>query len=462
MSENKKKIRNLSLFALTWPIFIEALLHMLMGNADTLMLSQYSDDSVAAVGVSNEVMRFIVVMFGFIATGTSVLIAQQLGADNAKKAKEVAVVALAANLISGLVLSLFLIFGSSMIFNLMGLDESLLGEASLYLAIVGGFAFVQALLMTCGAILRSHRFTRDVMYVTVGMNILNIIGNYLVIFGPFGLPVYGVTGVAIVTAGCRFLGLIVIFSVLLKRINGSLPFAYLFQGIPRIELRNLLKIGIPTAGEHFSFNTMQLLITSFIATIGTEALTTKVYTQNLMMLVLLCALAIGQGTQIIIGYHVGAKNLNAAYKRCISSLKIAVCLSTSVAIMFYLLSKPLLGIFTDNVEIITMGSTLLLLAIIIEPGRTFNVICINSLRAAGDAKFPVYIGIFSMWLICVPIAYLLGIHFGLGLIGVWIAFAVDEWFRGIFMLRRWKQGKWREMSFVTETKEKQGDGSPAS
>ncbi|MFA9558386.1 MATE family efflux transporter [Evansella sp. AB-rgal1] len=445
-----KKIRNLSLFALTWPIFIESLLHMLMGNADTLMLSQYSDDAVAAVGVSNEVMRFIVVMFGFIATGTSVLIAQQLGAGKERKAREVAVVALAANLVSGLVLSAFLIFGSTGIFGFMGLDEALLGEASLYLSIVGGFAFVQALLMTCGAILRSHRFTRDVMYVTVGMNILNIIGNYFVIFGPFGLPVYGVTGVAVVTSVCRLIGLVIIFLVLLKRLNGSLPFSYLFQGFPRLELKNLLKIGVPTAGEHFSFNTMQLLITSFVVAIGTEALTTKVYTQNLMMLILLCALAIGQGTQIIIGYHVGAKQLESAYKRCISSLKVAVCLSISVAIGFYLLSKPLLGIFTDNTDIITLGSTLLLLAVIIEPGRTFNVICINSLRAAGDVKFPVYIGIFSMWLICVPIAYILGIYFGLGLIGIWIAFAVDEWFRGLCMLRRWKQGKWREMSFVSE------------
>lgn len=76
--------KKLTLFALTWPIFIELLLHMLMGNADTLMLSMYSDNSVAAVGVANQILSLIIVMFGFIATGTAVLVAQHFGANNQK------------------------------------------------------------------------------------------------------------------------------------------------------------------------------------------------------------------------------------------------------------------------------------------------------------------------------------------------------------------------------------------
>ncbi|OLS39560.1 MATE family efflux transporter [Alkalihalophilus pseudofirmus] len=455
MTKKAKTARNATLFALTWPIFIEILLHMLMGNADTLMLSQYSDDAVAAVGVSNQLLMVIIVMFGFIATGTSVLVAQHLGANQDEDAGRVATVSIIGNFIFGLFLSLLLFAAGPAILLMMGLPEELLKEATLYLQIVGGFSFIQSVLMTIGAVLRSHQFTKDVMYITIGMNILNVIGNYLFIFGPFGIPVLGVTGVAISTTISRTLGLIVIAFVLFYRLKGRLPFSFMRRSFPSYELKSLLKIGIPSAGEHLSYNGSQLVITFFIVMMGTEALTTKVYTQNIMMFILLFAIAIGQGTQIIIGHQVGAKKLDEAYERCIRSLKIAIAVSTSMAVIVYFSSRPLLSIFTNNEQIITAGATLLLLTIILEPGRAFNLVVINCLRAAGDVKFPVYLGILSMWGVSIPVAYFFGVHMGLGLVGVWIGFIADEWLRGLLMLWRWRQGHWREMSFVRRSKEDQ-------
>ena len=195
----------MTLFALTWPIFIEIFLHMLMGNADTLMLSQYSDDSVAAVGVSNQILSLIIVMFGFVATGTAILVAQHLGAREDRLAGEVSIVSIAVNLGFGLFLSLALVFFSEPILLSMDLPRSLMNEASSYLKIVGGFAFIQALIMTAGSIMRSYGYTKDAMYITIGMNIINVIGNYLFIFGPFGVPVLGVEGVAISTIASRLI-----------------------------------------------------------------------------------------------------------------------------------------------------------------------------------------------------------------------------------------------------------------
>ncbi|WP_332630369.1 MATE family efflux transporter [Halalkalibacter flavus] len=443
----KQTKRNLTLFAITWPIFIEIMLHMIMGNADTLMLSQYSDDAVAAVGVSNQLMSVIIVMFGFIATGTSILIAQLLGAKKEKKASQLAVVSLAANVVIGLLLSIILLFFSETFLRLMSLPKELMDSAVTYLRIVGGFAFIQALIMTIGAIIRSHGFTRDAMYVTVGMNIVNIFGNYVLIFGAFGFPVLGVTGVAIATVFSRSIGVIVLLYLLYKRLDGKLPFSFL-RTFPKLEVKSLLKIGIPTAGEHLSYTGSQLVITYFIATMGTEALTTKVYAQNIMMFILLFSVALGQGTQIIIGHQVGANKIEEAYKRCIRSLKIAITVSATMAILFYFLSRPIFSIFTSNESIIGLGSLLLLLTIILEPGKAFNLVVINSLRAAGDVRFPVYMGILSMWGVSVTISYTLGIYFGLGLIGVWIAFTLDEWLRGLLMLWRWRGRKWQRMAFV--------------
>ncbi|WP_335870040.1 MATE family efflux transporter [Bacillus sp. 2205SS5-2] len=446
MSKNQKK---LTLFSLTWPIFIEIFLHMLMGNADTLMLSQFSDESVAAVGVANQILSIIIVMFGFVATGTSILIAQNLGAKNDGTAGEISVVALGANLVFGLALSGVLLLFSQPLLMLMDLPGELLPEAAIYLKIVGGFAFIQALIMTVGAIIRSYGFTRDAMYITLGMNALNAFGNYVFIFGAFGAPILGVKGVAISTITSRLIGLIVALFLMYKRTNSTFTILSLFK-LPKSHLSNLLRIGVPSAGEHLSYNGSQIVITYFITMLGTQALTTKVYTQNIMMFIFLFSFAISQGTQILIGHQVGAQKFEQAYQRCIKSLRIGITISFFMSVIFSIFSKNLLAIFTDNPEIIASGSVLIFLTIILEPGRSFNLVIINALRAAGDVKYPVFIGILSMWGVSVTLSYILGIYFGLGLVGVWMSFIVDEWLRGLIMLRRWKSKVWIRKNFVKE------------
>ncbi|MEQ6375442.1 MATE family efflux transporter [Bacillaceae bacterium S4-13-56] len=441
--------KKLTLFTLTWPIFVEVLLHMLMGNADTLMLSQYSDNAVAAVGVSNQILSVIIVMFGFVATGAAILVAQNLGADREKEAGTIAMTSLGLNLWFSLALSIGLFVFSEQILGIMDLPKELMGEASVYMTVVGGLIFVQAMIMTVGAILKSYGYTKDTMYVTIGMNILNVIGNYFVIFGPFGFPVFGVVGVAYSTSISRFIGFLVLLFLLLKRSEGSLPIRS-FLSYQKAHVKSLLQIGIPSAGEHLSYNASQMLITYFIAQMGTVAITTKVYTQNIMMFIFLAAIAIGQGNQILIGHMIGAGEIEDAYKRCIRSLILSIFISIGMAGIVLYFAQPLLGIFTNNETIIAEGATLLLLTVILEPGRAFNLVVINSLRAAGDVRFPVYMGILSMWGISVTFAWFFGLYLGWGLVGVWIGFIADEWLRGIIMLYRWKGRKWVTMAFVSK------------
>src|SRR5690625_2413214 len=318
--------------------FIEILLHMLMGNVDTLMLSQYSDDSVAAVGVSNQILSVVVVMFGIVAQGAAVLISQNIGAQNNQEAAEISVMSISINLWFSLFLSGVLSMGATFILKLMSLPTEIMGDATIYMQLVGGLIFVQALIMTTGAILRSYGHTKDTMVVTIVMNIINVIGNYLVIFGPFGFPVLGVAGVAYSTAISRFLGFIVLLSLLIKRTEGELNFKDFFR-YQKHQLKSLLQIGIPSAGEQLSYNASQMVITYFMAQMGAVALTTSVYTRNIMMFIFLFAMAIGQGTQILIGRMVGAGQIKVAYQRGIKSLKISTIISFSMALLIYFTGK---------------------------------------------------------------------------------------------------------------------------
>lgn len=441
-SKQQETVKKLTLFALTWPIFIEMMLHMLMGTVDTFMLSQYSQESVAAVGVSVQIMNMVNIMFNLVAAGTTVLVSRSIGARLLDQAHRIAGTSLVMNLGIGLLLSFILVIASEPALRLIGIEESLLPEAKTYLMINGVFIFIQALLMTSSAILKSHGFTRNTMFITIGMNVINAFGNYLVLFGPFGIPVLGVPGIAVVAVVSRTIALIAMIVLLYRK--AQLPFTRdIFRPVKE-HITGLLKIGIPSAGENLSFNIMNLVVTGFILQIGTVAYITRVYSMNLMFYIMLIALAVGQGTQILVARMVGAGELQLAYKRGLKSLYIGMASSFIAAIVFTIFGEPLFRIFTDDPDIIALGKKLLMISIILETGRAFNIVLINSLRAVGDVRFPVYMAIWSMWGISVPVGYLLGIHLGYGLVGIFIGFAMDEWARGLCMLWRWRRRRWMD------------------
>lgn len=230
------------------PIFIETLLIMMLGAVDTIMLSRHSDSSVAAVGVVNQIIMLTFLVFEVINLGTSVLCSQYLGARLQKKVVQVVGVSILVNIVVGVSVSLLLFFGAGPILRLMGLTSELMTDGMDYMRIVGAFAFFQAISLTLSASLRSANKAIYPMLVTVVVNILNIIGNYSLIFGRFGFPELGVEGAAISTAFSRGVSMILLFIILFRKHIHRFPVAY-FRPFPWIELKNLMKIGLPSAGR---------------------------------------------------------------------------------------------------------------------------------------------------------------------------------------------------------------------
>lgn len=439
--------KKLSLFAVTWPIFIDSVLRMMLGTADVFMLSRISDQAAGAIGLANEIIAFRILMFGFVGIGTSVAVTQYLGAGKPETASRVSALAITMNLIFGLVVSAVIAGLGEQVMRLMHLDSALIGVANRYLMIIGAFLWVEAVSYAVSSIIRAHGYTRDVMYVTLGVNIVHVTGNYLLIFGHFGFPELGVTGAAISTVVCRMIGLAVLLVLLYRRVSSPIRLKD-YADFDKTRVKQVLSIGLPAAGEHLAWQSQYMMIMSFINIIGQTALSAHIYVYNVSAYFMALAMAIGMGTEIIVGHMVGAGELQAAYRRLLRSLRISLLLTFAVVVVAALFREGLIGLFTDSREIIAAGSAIFLLSIVLEPGRTFNLVVINSLRAAGDARFPVLMGVMSMWGVCVPLAYWLGIHWQMGLLGIWIAFAVDEWLRGILMLIRWRSRAWEKKALV--------------
>ena len=435
------------LASLAGPIFIETLLVMTLGAVDTFMLSRYSDNSVAAVGVVNQLMNLVFLLFEVISLGTSILCSQYIGAGRRDKVVQVVGISLMFNLLSGVILSSCLYFFADDMLLLMGLRPDLMSEGLPYMKIVGGFAFFQAISLSLSASLRSADKAKYPMYVSIVVNILNIIGNYTLIFGKFGMPALGVEGAAISTSVCRFVSVVILFVVLFKKHIPSFP-KELFTPFPWVELKNLLKIGIPSAGEHFSYSLSQVVITYFINMISNQALATRSYVVNIVMFTYIFALSIAQGGAILIGHLVGIKKIKAAHAIGKRVMRLGVAMSVSLSLVTAIFGRHILGMLTTDPWIISTGATILWIEILLENGRALNFFGVNSLRSAGDIYFPVLVGIVVMWGVQVVGSYVLGISLGWGLIAMWAVFALDENIRGFIFLRRWNSFKWVGKSFV--------------
>lgn len=433
--------------ALAGPIFVETLLVMMLGAVDTFMLSRYSDNSVAAVGVDNQLMNLVFLLFEIVSLGTSILCSQYIGAGRRDKVIQVVGISLLFNTLFGLAISAVLIFMAEDLLMWMGLRPDLMADGLPYMKIVGGFAFLQAISLSLSASLRSADKAKYPMYVSMVVNVLNIIGNYTLIFGKFGMPALGVEGAAISTSICRLVSVIILFVVLLKKHIPSFP-KELFTPFPWGELKNLLKIGIPSAGEHISYSLSQIVITYFINIISNQALATRSYVTNIVMFTFIFAISIAQGGAILIGHLVGMKKIQAAYTIGKRIMRMGVTMSVSLSLLTAIFGKQILSMLTSDPWIITTGASILWVEVLLEHGRALNFFGVNALRSTGDIYFPVNVGICVMWTVQVIGSYVLGISMGWGLVAMWAIFALDENIRGFIFVHRWNSFKWAGKGFV--------------
>lgn len=440
--------KKISLFSLTWPILIENILFMLLGIIDVYALSTYDDVASASVNTANQIISICNILFAVTSNASAVIISQNLGAGNRQKASKTAAIAISFNLILGIVASFVLAVFSRQLMSALGATGKILDFGSEYLMIVGGFMFTQALLNSMMVIFRNHGYTRISMYVTAIMNIINTILDLTFVMGWFGMPVLGIFGVAMATTFSRIVGLVIIAVLFFKKVE-KFSFFKLLKPVPLEDFASMMKIGIPSAFESLNYNISQLVVTAVALAFLTEnEYIAKSYLQNIASLFFIFSLSIGQASQIMTSHLVGNKNFDGAYKSGWKAMGIGFSVSVLMSFIGILFRYQIIGIFTDNSEVILIGGTVICVNLVLEMGRSSNLIIINSLRGAGDVYFPTIVAIFSMWIISTLGSYILAVPCGLGLTGMWIAFAADECFRGILMLFRWYGKKWTKKSVV--------------
>lgn len=437
---------------LSLPIFAELLLQLLVGNIDQLMISKLGSAAVAAVGNGNQVMAVVIFVLETTSAATTILLTQNLGAQSGEDScNEVATVGLSVSALFSILIGLILLFLPHLLFELLRTPAEAFDGSCLYLKIVGGTVLIQGLYIQLCAILRSYTLLREVVVISVIMNLLNVIGNLLLINGWWGFPKLGIVGAAAATVLSKLAGLLLAVWVLYKKCPVRFSLRYLFP-FPKETVRRLLGIALPLGTESLSYNVSQIFILRFINLMGTTVIATKVYASMLANVSYIYTVAIAQATQIIVGYLMGAGKVEEASRRVWSTTRIALVISEFITLLLLLFCDPIYSLFTTDPAIHALGRQILLVELALELGRTINIIMVKTLTTAGDVWFPVAIGIFSMWTIAVFGGWLLGHSLSWGLVGIWVAMAFDECLRGILFTVRFRRGGWKKKRLVSERK----------
>lgn len=446
----EKMNTNKNLFLMSLPIFVELLLQLLVGNVDQMMVSRVSQKSVASIVNANQIMNLIIIVLSMASTAVTVILSQYLGAEDEENASRTCMVSVVMIGLVSIVSTVLVFAGHVPLYKALHVPEEIFGEASLYLLIVGSLIIVQGLYLTFSAIIRAFAMMKEVMVVSIIMNVLNIIGNAILINGWFGLPQLGAVGAAISTDISKVVGLALMILLFAKRTGVKMGFRYLVP-FPVGILKNLCLLAIPTGIESFSYNLSQMIILGIVNSFGTMVTVTKGYCSIFANIDYVYAMAIATATQIVMGYLIGAKKIDLIEKRVNATLKVALAACVGMAVLLFAGSNYVFLIFTDNPEIIELGRRILFIEIFLEIGRAVNIVMTKCLIAAGDAVTPTVVGVAFQWGVAAAGAWLFGLVFNWGLEGVWIAMAVDECLRGLIFVIHFKRERWKKNFRSVET-----------
>lgn len=430
-----------SLVALTWPLFAELVLGLVVGLVGLWLASRMSDTASGAFALSNHVQASFFLLFRIISMGVSVVITQNLGAGNRAGADDTARASLGASTWLGLGAGVAVAVFAGPLLRLLNAPDNVMPLAEPYLQVLSISLALDAFNASMGAVMRAHMHTRDTLLNMIAMHSLHLAICWPLMVGVGPLPAMGLAGFAVAAAISRAFG--VVFHLWLWRWRLQLvPQAHDWWRMRWRRLGPALHIGLPGAAENIAYRLALMVTVALVARMGADALAVHSYTMQVMYFILVFGLAVGFASEILVGHLVGARQLHEAHRLVRKSLRWGLLVSTGVSLTAALTAPWTLQLFTQDPHIIEQATTLLWITVLLEPGRTFNLVVINALRATGDARFPVVAGAASMVFVMAGGAWLLGVVFELGLVGVWIAYAADEWVRGLIMCARWWRLGW--------------------
>ena len=437
------------IWALAWPTIVEQVLQVSVTFADSAMVGALGERATAAISVTSSTIWLVNGWMNALALGFGVLMARHLGAGKGDRAKIVVRQALLTTLGFGLFLSMLFIQIARFLPTWIGAEETVRPLSQQYLTIIAIGYIPNLLMITISTLLRLSGDTKRPLYLNAFNNAANILFNLFFIFPSIKLGSWvilglglGVRGAAMATTlACTLTAILLVF-VLFKgdhkiriSVRGSWKFDTSIQ-------KQALRLGIPIALERSTLSLGQIALTKMVGTLGTTALAAHFLAISAESITYLPASGFSTAATTLVAQSLGREDKALAKRYANLCVLWGTLMMSLMGLVLYMFSPQLMTLFTRTAPVIVLGAKVLRIEAFAQPAFGLSILVFGVMRGGGDTKGPFLISLAGMWLLRLPLAFLLLKLTSLGLASIWIAMMSDLMLRGAICLYRYRKGTW--------------------
>ncbi len=435
-----KEIRR-SLLVMALPAIGENVLQMLLGISDTAFLGHYDWRVMTAVGTANQVVFIFQAVLVAISTGSMVLISNSYGARNQHRVNLIAWHAIYLSIVVGLILSVGSLFSGNLLSLLFPSSDAFMqmNGAKYLQTIMVGFP-AMSIMVVLGAALRGAGDTRSPLIAAAIANGLNVFLDYSMIFGKFGFPEMGAFGAALATVLSRVVGSVIIIVLLFR--NRGISMTRRPQRLSRWMLREVFVLGLPASIENFGFSLGVLVFANILFIASPQAYAAHRIGIQVESLSFMPAWGMGVAITALVGIYNGSRQRRLSIGVVRQGWFIALTISSIIGIAITLFPDLFISIFTNETSLIEEARLPVRIIGLFQVVMGTDYAVTGALRGMGDTSFPMKSSLVAMWLIRLPLGYVLVRYFGMGLFGAWIGMMADMVLRTALKFVRFYSGKW--------------------
>ena len=429
---------------IAWPSLVELTLTQLASMVDLMMVGQLGPWAITAVGLTTQPKFLLMTMFMAMNVGATAMVARYKGAGRQDKANEVMRQSLVLTFVLGAIASVIGFFTSGTLISFMGATEDAVqagGTVYLQIQMIGLLGV--ALTSTITATLRGVGDSRTPMIYNAIANIVNVIFNYLLIYGNMGFPRMEVAGASLATIIGQFVAMFLAFGSIMKRgkylhLNLREKFKPDFT-----EIGHIVDIGLPAMIEQLVMRAGLIIYSKTVAGLGTVAFATHQVCMNILSLSFMNGQAFAVSATSLMGQSLGKKRHDMAQAYTSRTRTMGMCISLALAVCFFFFGGQIVALYSGDDSLVAMGSRIMMMVAIVQPFQSSQLILAGALRGAGDTKVTAVITFITVLFVRPGLAILLIHGMGMGLEGAWIALVADQLLRSALVLLRYNGGKWK-------------------
>lgn len=428
---------------LSWPAVVEQLLIQLFSMIDMMMVGGVGPAAIAAIGLTSQPIFLAMAAFMALNVGTTALVARFVGAGDVAEANAAARQSLLIIAVLGVVATVIIYVFARPIVLFMGAEEDAVGYGVTYLQVIALGFIPQTVGMSVTAVLRGAGDTKTPMRYNIIANVVNVVGNILLINGYLGFPRWGVFGAALATSVGRLVGMI----LALYAITGGKSVLHIRirdKFVPRFDLiKRIIKVGAPAMLEQLIMRFGMITFTKVVAGLGTMVYAAHQIAMNIVGLSFTPGMGFGMAATSLIGRSLGRKRPDWAETYGWQTQRIGSMVAGGMGVLFFFGGRYLAELYTNDPQVVNNAAMALKVIALVQILQSTQFILAGALRGAGDTSWPLISTLVGVAIVRVSLATLFVNHFGWGLLGAWVAMAIDQTTRSAFIYFRYRSGKWK-------------------